>query len=217
MLRSLIRPTTFGAFPTRRHHHGMAMIQKPAPAFSATALVGQEFKQVALDDFKGKWLLLFFYPLDFTFVCPTEIIAFSEKAPEFRKLGCEVVGCSVDSEYSHLAWVNTPRKKGGLGSMQIPLLADLTKSISKSYGVLIEEAGVALRGQFLIDPQGILRQITVNDLPVGRNVDEALRLLKAFQFHEEHGVVCAAGWNEENKDAVMKPDPKGSQEYFSKQ
>ena len=190
-------------------------IQKSAPAFSATAVVNGEFKKVSLSDYKGKWVVLFFYPLDFTFVCPTEIIAFSDRAAEFRSRRCEVIGCSIDSEYSHLAWINTPRNKGGLGKMEIPLLADLTKSIAKSYGVLLEDDGVALRGLFIIDPKGILRQITVNDLPVGRNVDEVLRLVDAFQFTDEHGEVCPANWSK--GAATMKADPKGSQEYFAKQ
>lgn len=160
-------------------------------------------------------LVLFSYPLDFTFVCPTEIIAFSDRADEFRKIGCEVAAWSVDSKYSHLAWTQQARKAGGLGPMNIPLLADITKKISSDYGVLIEDgpdAGVSLRGLFIIDPKGILRQMTVNDLPVGRSVDEALRLVQAFQFHEEHGDVCPMGWTPGAK--AMKEDPKGSKEYF---
>lgn len=147
-------------------------------------------------------------------MCPTEIVAFSDRVEEFRKLGCEVVAASVDSEYSHLAWINTPRKEGGLGNMNIPIISDITKTIAKSYGVLLEDAGVALRGLFIIDPKGILRQITINDLPVGRNVDEALRLLEAFQFVEKHGEVCPANWRK--GAATMKADPKGSKEYFAK-
>jgi alkyl hydroperoxide reductase subunit AhpC len=127
--------------------------------------------------------VLFFYPLDFTFVCPTEIIEFSEKSPAFAKLNAQVLACSTDSKFSHLAWVNTPRNKGGLGDMKIPILADITKQISKDYGVLFDEEGHPFRGTFLIDPKGILRQITVNDLPVGRNVDETLRLLEAVLFY----------------------------------
>lgn len=145
-------------------------------------------------------------------MCPTEILAFNDRAGEFHQRGCEVVGCSVDSEYSHLAWINTPREKGGLSGVKIPLVADLTKSIAKSYGVLLEEDGVALRGMFLIDPKGNLRQITINDLPVGRNVDEALRLLDAFQFTDVHGEVCPANWQKGKQS--MKADPKGSLDYF---
>lgn len=133
--------------------------------------------------------MLFFYPLDFTFVCPTEIIAFSDRIKEFRDLNTEVVGVSVDSHFSHLAWSNTPRKEGGIGKIEYPLLADLTKKISDDYGVLLDDAGISLRGLFIIDPQQVVRQITINDLPVGRSVDETIRLIKAFQFVDKHGEV----------------------------
>ncbi|XP_029717908.1 peroxiredoxin-2 [Aedes albopictus] len=194
----------------------VAQVQKPAPAFCGTAVVNNDFKDIKLDDFKGKYLVLFFYPLDFTFVCPTEIIAFSDRIQEFRDLNTEVVGVSVDSHFSHLAWVNTPRKQGGLGKMNYPLLADLTKKISADYGVLLEEAGISLRGLFIIDPNGVVRQITINDLPVGRSVDETLRLIKAFQFVEKHGEVCPANWDPKSNADTIKPDPKGSQSYFNK-
>ncbi len=134
-------------------------------------------------------MLTIFYVFS-TFVCPTEIIAFSDRVSDFLKLNTEVVGVSTDSEYSHLAWINTPRKNGGLGGLNYPLLSDFNKNISRDYNVLIEKDGVALRGLFLIDPQGIIRQITINDLPVGRSVDETLRLIKAFQFVEKNGEVC---------------------------
>jgi len=189
-----------------------AAVTKPAPDFKGTAVVDSKFQEVKLADYSGKYLILFFYPLDFTFVCPTEIIAFSDRADEFKKLGCEMLAVSVDSHFSHLAWINTPRKSGGLGEMKIPILADLTKKISQDYGVLLEEAGIALRGLFLIDPKGVLRHITVNDLPVGRSVDEALRLLKAFQFVEKNGEVCPANW-QEGKPTI---NPKKSSDYFSK-
>lgn len=159
--------------------------------------------------------MLFFYPLDFTFVCPTEIIAFSDRFKEFEKLGAAVVGVSCDSEYSHYAWINTPRNEGGLGGLNYPLLSDFNKNIARDYGVLVEEAGVALRGLFIIDPDQKVRQITINDLPVGRNVDEVLRLIKAFQFHAKYGEVCPANW-EEGKDTI-KPDPVKSKEFFKKQ
>lgn len=133
--------------------------------------------------------MLFFYPLDFTFVCPTEIISFSDRIKEFKELNTEVVGVSVDSHFSHLAWTNTPRKQGGIGKIEYPLLADLTKKVSRDYGVLLEDAGISLRGLFLIDPNQVVRQITINDLPVGRSVDETLRLIKAFQFVDKHGEV----------------------------
>lgn len=132
---------------------------------------------------------MFFYPLDFTFVCPTEIIAFSDRIKEFKNLNTEVVGVSVDSHFSHLAWCNTPRKQGGIGKIEYPLLADLTKKVSSDYGVLLEDAGFSLRGLFIIDPNQVVRQITINDLPVGRSVDETLRLIKAFQFVDKHGEV----------------------------
>jgi alkyl hydroperoxide reductase subunit AhpC len=177
-----------------------------------------EFVSVKLSDFKGKYTVLFFYPLDWTFVCPTEIIAFSDRMAEFDEIDVAVLGVSIDSHFSHLQWMNTPRKEGGLGGLKYPLVSDMTKSISKDYGVLIEDgdnAGVALRGLFIINPEGVLRQITVNDLPVGRSVDETLRLLKAFKFTDEHGEVCPAGW-EPGADTI-KPNPKDSQEYFKKQ
>ncbi|CAH0767876.1 unnamed protein product [Bemisia tabaci] len=187
-------------------------LEKPAPIFKGTAVVSGQFKEISLDQFKEKYVVLFFYPLDFTFVCPTEIIAFSDRIDEFRKIGCEVVAASTDSHFSHLAWVNTPRKQGGLGEMSIPLLADKSGKIAREYGVLNEETGIPYRGLFIIDGKGNLRQITINDLPVGRSVDETLRLVQAFQYTDIHGEVCPAGWKPGSK--TMKPDPKGSQEYF---
>jgi alkyl hydroperoxide reductase subunit AhpC len=163
----------------------------------------------------GKYLVLFFYPLDFTFVCPTEIIAFSDRVKEFRDKNCDVVACSVDSHFSHLAWTNTPRKQGGLGKMDIPLLSDLTKQISTDYGVLLEDQGISLRGLFIIDSKGILRQIIVNDLPVGRSVDEVLRLVQAYQFTDEHGEVCPAGWKPGKK--TIKPDVENCKQFFSEE
>lgn len=193
-----------------------AQIQQPAPNFKGTAVINGEFKEISLKDFQGKYLVLFFYPLDFTFVCPTEIIAFSDRISEFRKLNTEVVGVSVDSHFSHLAWTNLDRKNGGLGQLQYPLLADITKEISRDYDVLLEQTGISLRGLFIIDPNGILRQITVNDLPVGRSVDETLRLIKAFQFVEEHGEVCPANWNPDTNPDTIKPSVQASKEYFQK-
>ncbi|KAL3868307.1 hypothetical protein ACJMK2_041130 [Sinanodonta woodiana] len=187
-------------------------LTKPAPEWSGTAVVNGEFKDISLADYRGKYLVLFFYPLDFTFVCPTEIIAFSDRVEEFRAINCEVVACSTDSHFSHLAWINTPRKQGGLGSMNIPLLADKTCEISSAYGVLKEDEGVAFRGLFIIDGKGNLRQITVNDMPVGRSVDETLRLVQAFQFTDKHGEVCPANWKPGSD--TMKPSPKESQSYF---
>uniref|UniRef100_UPI00358F8C27 peroxiredoxin-1-like n=1 Tax=Myxine glutinosa TaxID=7769 RepID=UPI00358F8C27 len=194
---------------------GKAMIGKPAPDFSGPCVVDGEFKDIKLADFKGKYLVFFFYPLDFTFVCPTEIIAFSERAEEFRKIECEVVGASTDSHFSHLAWVERSRKQGGLGNMKIPLLADKTCAIARDYGVLKEDEGIAYRGLFIIDGNGILRQITINDLPVGRSVDETLRLVQAFKFTDEHGEVCPAGWKPGSE--TIKPDVVKSKEFFLKQ
>nr|XP_020451821.1 peroxiredoxin-1-like [Monopterus albus] len=192
-----------------------AKIGKPAPDFKATAVVDGQFKEIRLSDYRGKYVIFFFYPLDFTFVCPTEIVAFSDRAEEFRSIGCEVIGCSIDSHFSHLAWINTPRKQGGLGNMKIPLVADITKTISRDYGVLKEEDGVAYRGLFVIDDKGTLRQITINDLPVGRSVDETLRLVQAFQHTDKHGEVCPAGWKPGNPTII--PDVQKSKDFFSKQ
>ncbi|XP_043250631.1 peroxiredoxin 1 [Colletes gigas] len=187
-------------------------IQKPAPAFKGTAVVNGDFKDISLSDYKGKYVVLFFYPLDFTFVCPTEIIAFSDRSDEFEKIGCKLIAASTDSHFSHLAWVNTPRKQGGLGEMSIPLLADKSSKIARDYGVLDEETGVPFRGLFIIDDKQNLRQVTINDLPVGRSVDETLRLVQAFQFTDKHGEVCPVGWKPGKK--TMKPDVVGSKEYF---
>ncbi|KAL6263583.1 hypothetical protein P5V15_006372 [Pogonomyrmex californicus] len=188
-------------------------IQKPAPDFSGTAVVKGDFKTIKLNDYKGKYVVLFFYPLDFTFVCPTEIIAFSDKISEFEALNTQVIGVSTDSHFSHLAWINTPRKQGGLGGdLGYPLLSDFNKTIASRYNVLLQDSGIALRGLFIIDKEGILRQFCVNDLPVGRSVEETLRLIKAFQFVEKHGEVCPANWQPDSK--TIKPNPKDSKKYF---
>lgn len=171
-----------------------ATVQQPAPEFAGKAVVNGAIKEISSNDYKGKYVVLLFYPMDFTFVCPTEITAFSDRHAEFEKLNAQVIAISTDSEYSHLAWVNTPRKQGGLGEMKIPVLADKTMDIARDYGVLIENAGVALRGLFIIDKNGILRHSTINDLPVGRNVDEALRVVEAFQYADENGDVIPCGW-----------------------
>ncbi len=190
------------------------LVTKEAPNFRAQAVMPDgSFKDVSPADYRGKYVVLFFYPLDFTFVCPTEIIAFSEAAKEFETLGVQVLGCSIDSHYTHLAWRNTPRNQGGLGEIKYPLIADLDKKIAEAYGVLLP-AGVALRGLFLIDRAGVVRHQLVNDLPLGRNVDEALRMVKALQFFEQNGEVCPANWKEGS--ATMKPDPKDSKKFFSK-
>ncbi len=187
------------------------LVQGAAPDFKGTAVVNKDFKEISLKDYKGKWLCLFFYPLDFTFVCPTEITAFSDRIQDFKALNCEVLGVSVDSQFSHLAWINTPRAKGGLGDMNYPLLADLNKNVSRDYGVLLD-GGIALRGLFLINPEQKISYQVVHDLGVGRSVDETLRVLEAFQYTMKTGEVCPAGWNK--GASTMKPDPKGSQDYF---
>ena len=188
-----------------------AFVTKEAPNFTSQAVVDGAFKTVSLTDYRGKYVVLFFYPLDFTFVCPTEIIAFSDRIADFKKRNVEVLGVSIDSRFSHLAWVNTPRTKGGLGKLDYPLVEDLTKKISADYGVLLD-AGIALRGLFLIDKGGVIRHATINDLPLGRSVDEALRVIDALQHFEKHGEVCPADW----KPGQMALDPKKAGEYFEK-
>ena len=190
-----------------------AFVTKEAPDFSAVAVVGEEFKNVKLSDYRGKYVVLFFYPLDFTFVCPTEIIAFSDKIEEFHKRGAEVLGVSVDSQFSHLAWIRTPRAEGGLGGLKYPLVADLKKTISADYGVLLD-GGIALRGTFLIDKAGVLRHSLINDLPLGRNIDEAVRMIDALTFFEQHGEVCPANWKP--GALTIKPGVSESKEYFKK-
>jgi alkyl hydroperoxide reductase subunit AhpC len=188
------------------------LVQRKAPDFKATALIGEEFKEVALSDYKGKWVCLFFYPLDFTFVCPTEITAFDEAHKSFKEAGCEILGCSVDSQFSHLAWAQKPRKEGGIGRLSFPLLADIKKDIGRHYGVLLE-SGITLRGLFLINPQGMVQYELIHDLGIGRNVEEVLRVLKALQEVEKTGEVCPANWKPGKK--TMKPDPVRSKEFFA--
>ena len=191
------------------------LVTKEAPDFVATAVTADDHidEEFRLGSMRGNYVLLFFYPLDFTFVCPTEIIAFDERIQDFKQRDCQVVGVSVDSHFTHLAWRKTARENGGIGRIGFPLVADLDKSIAKSYGVLLNEA-VALRGLFLIDPKGIVRHTVVNDLPLGRNVDEALRMLDALRFHEARGDVCPANWQE--GQAGMKPTAEGVANYLSK-
>jgi peroxiredoxin (alkyl hydroperoxide reductase subunit C) len=191
-----------------------SLVGKKAPYFEATAAIGADFKKVTLNDFKGKYLLLFFYPLDFTFVCPTELHAFSDKIEEFKKRGVELVGCSVDSQFSHAAWLKTPRAKGGIEGVKYPILADIHKTIARSYGTLLEDEGIAFRGLFLIDKEQVVQSVTINNLPIGRNVEEALRVVDALQYFESHGEVCPANWKKGDKG--MKADTKGLEEWFSK-
>lgn len=189
------------------------VIGKTAPDFKMDAVLNGQFKSVSLQDYKGKWLVLYFYPLDFTFVCPTEILAFSDRLGDFTKLNAEVLGVSVDSKFSHLAWTERPRNLGGIQGLEYPLGADLDKQVAAKYGVLAD-GGVALRGLFIIDPDGVVQHATINNLGVGRSVDETLRVLQAFQFVREHGEVCPANWKP-GQDS-MKPDWQKSKEYFGK-
>lgn len=188
------------------------LVGKPAPKFKTQALVRGEIRDVSLDDYKGKWVLLFFYPLDFTFVCPTEIAGFADRIGEFQSRGVEVIGVSIDSAYSHLAWYNTPRNRGGIAGTPFPILADVTKMISRDYGVLDEAKGIALRATFLINPEGQVVHESVNFFNVGRSVDEALRLVDAFQHATRSGEVCPANWTK-GKESI---NTKEAQRYFEK-
>ena len=193
---------------------GCIRVGQEAPDFTATAVFDQEFKSIKLSDYRDKYTVLFFYPLDFTFVCPTEIIAFSDRYEEFKALNTEVLGVSVDSEFSHLAWIQTDRKEGGIGDIAYALVSDIKKEISTAYNVLDPDAGVALRGLFIIDKEGIIQHATVNNLSFGRSVDETLRTLKAIQYVQSHpDEVCPAGWQE--GDQTMVPDPVKSKVYFA--
>ena len=189
------------------------LVTKQAPDFTATAVMpNNTFKEdFKLSDYQGKYIVLFFYPLDFTFVCPSEIIAFDKQLDEFKKRNTEVIGVSIDSQFSHFAWKNTAPKAGGIGDVQFPLVADLSKNISRDYGVLFDEA-IALRGLFLIDKEGVVRHSVVNDLPLGRNIGEALRMVDALQFFEEHGDVCPANWQQ--GDDAMTPTSDGVATYL---
>jgi peroxiredoxin (alkyl hydroperoxide reductase subunit C) len=183
------------------------LVGKQAPDFNTTAVFGNnEIKPLKLSDLKGKYVVMFFYPLDFTFVCPSELIAFDHRLDEFKQRGVEVIGVSIDSQFTHLAWKNTPIEKGGIGQVQYPLVADIKHEICRAYDVEFEAAGVAFRGSFLIDKNGTVRHQVVNDLPLGRNVDEMLRMVDALQFTEEHGEVCPAGWQKGKKGMTASPD-----------
>ncbi len=190
------------------------LVTKEAPDFTAQAVMpNNEFEELKLSDYRGKHVLLYFYPLDFTFVCPSEIIAFDRMLDPFKAKGVEVIGVSVDSHYTHLAWKETPVEKGGIGNIQYPLVADLTKEISRSYEVLVDNS-VALRGLFLIDKEGVIQHSVVNNLDLGRSVDEALRMVDALQHTEKHGEVCPANWKE--GDEAMKPSAEGVADYLAK-
>ena len=193
------------------------LVTNKAPDFTANAVLGNN--EIVdnfnlYENFGEKGTVLFFYPLDFTFVCPSEIIAFDHRLDEFTSRGINVIGCSIDSHFTHLAWKNTPVDQGGIGQVRYPLVADLTKQIARDYDVLLEGAGVALRGSFLIDTDGTIRHAVINDLPLGRNIDEMLRMIDAMLFTNEYGEVCPAGWHKGEEG--MKADPNGVAEYLAK-
>ncbi len=198
------------------------LVRKFAPVWKSDAVMPDgSFKTLTLDQYRGKYLVMVFYPLDFTFACPTELTSFSDMSGEFAKANsCQIVGVSIDSKFSHLQWMNQPRNKGGLGKMNFPLIQDITKSISKDYGVLVEDEkdgmnGIALRGTIIIDEKGVVRHTSITDEQVGRGVEETLRLVQAFQFADANaGLVCPANWKKGDK--TMKGSPSGSQEYFNK-
>ena len=207
------------------------LVTKPAPSFKTMAVMpDNSIDTVSLEDYKGKKVVLFFYPLDFTFVCPTELLAFDKRLSEFESRNTQVIGCSVDSRWSHLAWKNTDVNNGGIGQVKYPLLQDLDKSIARNYDVLVgatdafvetEDSAentsvggaVAIRGSFLIDEDGVVRHAVLNDLPLGRNIDEMLRMVDALSYHQKHGEVCPAGWKD--GDSAMKESPEGVADYLS--
>ncbi|PLX79395.1 MAG: peroxidase [Desulfuromonas sp.] len=193
------------------------LVGKEAPKFKATAVMadGSINEEFSLEDFHDKYVVLFFYPLDFTFVCPTELIAFSKRIKEFEERDVQVIGCSIDSQFTHVAWRNTSVDDGGIGQVAYPLVADVKHEICRAYDVEFETAGVAFRGSFLIDKNGIVRHQVVNDLPLGRNVDEMLRMIDALQFTEKYGEVCPAGWNKGDKG--MAPNSEGVASYLKEE
>ena len=193
---------------------GCLRVGQSAPDFTATAVVDQEFKTIKLSDYRGKYIILFFYPLDFTFVCPTEVVAFSDRHAEFKELNTEVLSVSVDSEFAHLAWIQTERKLGGVGDLNYPLVSDIKREISTAYNVLDPDAGVALRGLFIIDKEGVIQHSTVNNLSFGRSVDETLRVLQAIQHVQAHPEeVCPVDW--QPGDKTMNADPDKSKDFFA--
>ena len=191
----------------------MVLVGRNAPDFTAKAVEkDQIIENFKLSDYKGQYVILFFYPLDFTFVCPTELHAFSDRLSEFKKRNAKIIGLSTDSHFSHLAWLNTPKSKGGIQGVEYPIVSDINKTISMDYGVLVEGAGIAYRGLFLLDKDHVVRHQVVNDLPLGRNVSETLRMVDALQFSEKHGEVCPANWNPGDKS--MKPTQSGLKDFF---
>lgn len=194
--------------------------RQKAPYWSGIAVENEKFVKKSSEEYKGKYLIMIFYPFDFTYVCPTELIAFSESMHKFKEIGAEVIGVSTDSHFTHLAWIRTPRSQGGVGKLHFPLLADISKKVSKSFRVLVEDEeddlfGASLRGLFIMDDKGIIRSYTINDAAVGRSVDETLRLVQAFQHSDKFGDVCPANWKPGN--ATIIPDQEKKREYFEKQ
>ncbi|MBR9987719.1 MAG: peroxiredoxin [Desulfosarcina sp.] len=191
------------------------LVGKPAPDFTAPAVMpsGEIVEDFKLSDWKGKYTVLFFWPLDFTFVCPTEILAHNRRMEAFKQRGVEVIGVSIDSQFTHFAWRNTPVKEGGIGPIQFPMVADVKHDIIRAFGIEHPDAGVALRASFLIDQDGTVQHQVVNNLPLGRNVDEMLRMVDALQFTEAHGEVCPAGWNK--GDEGMRPTTDGVADYLA--
>ena len=202
-------------------HCQTLFVGKPAPKFIGEAYHNGKFVHINSDDYAGKYVVLFFYPLDFTFVCPTELLSFDDHVSEFESVNTVLIGCSVDSKFSHMRWSQTPLEKGGLRELKYPLLSDISKHIGHSYHSLIDcgdDKGVTVRSTFIIDGKGILRHMSFNDLPVGRNVEEIVRLVKAFQYVDENGEVCPAKWTKKG-DPTMKPchESKETEEYFKNQ
>jgi len=189
------------------------LVSKVVPEFELNAVIDGQFKKVSSGSLKGKWTVLLFYPLDFTFVCPTELIAYDETRSRFQELNAQVFGVSVDSHFTHRVYVNTPRAEGGVKGMGLPLLADIGGVLARKLGIL-HDGGMALRGLFLIDPEGIIRHATINDLPIGRNVEETLRVIEAFQHFQKHGEVCPSNWTKGK--SAMKPTDQGLREYLTK-
>lgn len=221
LIFALIFISAFAGSPLAHYNtRGHSLIPRSkAPFFQATAVLEGKFTKVTLEDYKGKYLVMLFYPFDFTYVCPTELIAFSDNLQKFREIGAEVIAISTDSHFTHLAWTKTPRTEGGVGDLNIPLLADISKTISRNYGVLVEDEldelyGAALRGLFILNEQGVIRTVQINDAPVGRSVEETLRLIQAFQYTDVHGEVCPANWKP--GAATIKPDQDLKKEFFEK-
>ena len=202
---------------TYKYHPHTCLPRQKAPFFQATACLDGKFTKVSLSDYIGRYLAVIFYPFDFTYVCPTELISFSDSLDKFKAINADVIAVSTDSHFTHLAWTKTPRNQGGVGDLRIPLLADISKKISKAYGVLVEDEldelfGAALRGLYIIDGKGVIRSLQINDAPVGRSVEETLRLIQAFQYTDLHGEVCPANWKPGDK--TIKPDQDEKMEYF---